>query len=656
VTDTQPGNNTHQAPPVPSPRRLPRLPWPRRRPARTADVLPHYSVSAERHDGALDTSWWTIARRLPRLSAIAVRLAWAADRRACALLCLLQLVSGAVTALGLYATTGALGPLFAAGPTPERLREALPSLAVVGAASCVRSLVAALTIATTARIGPRVDGIAEIRYLQAATRAPLAAYDDPAWCDHSEAANRAAKDAHLMTEALATVTTAVLGLTAAAGVLAHLHPVLLPLLLLAVLPRGWAAVRAARAAYLTDRHTLADRRLRHTLMFHTAGRDSALEVRANTMRTWLLDRFRAVTARLETAAADVGRTHARYQLLGDAAAGAATGGVYAALLRLTAEGSIPPAAAGTAFIAVQTSQRLLIGLVQGANASYKTGLYLADWDSFLTDTTARTALPGNPQPVPANPGLIAASNVTFRYPGSELPALKDIDVHVRRGEVLAIVGANGSGKSTLAKLLAGLYTPTAGTVTWDGTDLARTDPEHIWSRLAMLPQDFGRWPVTARENITLGQGTQDDPAITAAARAAGADTVLADLPDGLDTNLAPSWWGGRDLSGGQWQRIAAARAFYRDAPVLICDEPTSALDPLAEEAVYERIRTLSTGRTVILITHRLGSTRTADRIIVLDGGEIAEEGTHESLLLRENGAYATMWRTQAQTYGSVTQL
>ncbi|MEV7422892.1 ABC transporter ATP-binding protein [Streptomyces sp. NPDC091212] len=585
------------------------------------------------------------------MSAIVIRLAWAADRRACALLALLQMISGAVTALGLYATTGALSPLFAGGPTAERLREALPSLVIVGAAASVRSLVAALTIATTARIGPRVDGIAEVRYLEAATRAPLGSYDDPAWCDHSEAANRAAKDAHLMTEALATVTTALLGLLAAVGVLAYLHPVLLPLLLLAVVPRGWAAVRAARAAYLTDRHTLADRRLRHTLMFHTAGRDSALEVRANTMRTWLLDRFRAVTARLEDAAAEVGRTHARCQLIGDSAAGVATGCVYAALLWLTATGHIPPAAAGTAFIAVQTSQRLLMGLVQGANNSYKTGLYLDDWNTFLTETAARTTLPEQPQPAPANPQMIEAAGVTFHYPGCAQPALMDIDIRVRQGEVLAIVGANGSGKSTLAKLLAGLYTPTAGTITWDGTDLTRVAPEEVWDRLAMLPQDFGRWPVNVRENIALGQGPGDDDTVNAAARASGADSVVAALPDGLDTNLAPSWWGGRDLSGGQWQRIAAARAFYRDAPVLICDEPTSALDPLAEEAVYERIRTLSEGRTVILITHRLGSTRSADRIIVLDGGRLIEEGTHDALV-EKDGQYASMWRTQARTYGA----
>ncbi|MFI1189678.1 ATP-binding cassette domain-containing protein [Streptomyces californicus] len=161
--------------------------------------------------------------------------------------------------------------------------------------------------------------------------------------------------------------------------------------------------------------------------------------------------------------------------------------------------------------------------------------------------------------------------------------------------------------------------------------------------------------VSARENITLGQGDGDDETVMAAARASGADDVIACLADGLDTNLAPSQWGGRDLSGGQWQRLAGARAFHRkDAPVLICDEPTSALDPRAEEAVYDRIRALSEGRSVILITHRLGSTRAADRIIVLDGGRLLEEGTHDSLLAAD-GEYAALWRTQARTYADQRQ-
>ncbi|ROQ65257.1 ATP-binding cassette subfamily B protein [Streptomyces sp. CEV 2-1] len=654
MTDTAHRSATRETLTIPGPGRQLRLPWPRRRPT-GSDPIPQYTVSAERHDNALADEFTTIARRLPALAATALRLAWDADRRAVLLTAILQLATGAITAIGLYATRGALAPLLATGPTAERIQTALPSLALITGAAVGRSLVAATTLAVTARIGPRVDAIAELRYLNAATRVPLAAYDDPAWCDHSEAANRASKDAHLMIDALTALTAALLGLLAAAGILTALHPVLLPLLLLAVIPRGAAAVRGARAAHLAERHTLSDRRLRHNLIYCTAGRATALDVRANTMRNWLLGQFTTVTDRLTEHAARIGRTTARYQLLGDTMAGGAALVVYGALLALVFGGHIPAAAAGTAFIAVQSCRLLLGQLVAGINSTYKTGLYLGDWSTFLTDAEHRAQLPTTPVPVPDRPTVIAAHNVTFRYPGSELPVLENISVTVRRGEVLAIVGANGAGKSTLAKLLAGLYAPTTGTVTWDDVDLATADPEQVWARLALLPQDIARWQVSVRENIALGQGDGDDETVMAAARASGADDVIACLSDGLDTNLAPSQWGGRDLSGGQWQRLAGARAFHRrDAPVLICDEPTSALDPRAEEAVYDRIRALSEGRSVILITHRLGSTRAADRIIVLDSGRLLEEGTHETLLAAD-GEYATLWRTQARTYAGQPQ-
>ncbi|MFD8978708.1 ABC transporter ATP-binding protein [Streptomyces sp. NPDC059564] len=607
-------------------------------------------MSAERHEDAGADSFLTMVRRLPSLAATAVRLAWAADPRAVLWLVLLQLTTGALTGLTLYATRGAFVALFAAGPPAEHLRDALPSLAVISGAATVRSITAAAAITLTARIGPRVDGLAELRYLEAATRVPLASYDDPKWCDHSEAANRGSKDTHLMVDALASITASLLGILAAASILATLHITLVPLLLLAVVPRGAAAIYAARAAHHAERHTLADRRLRHTLMYHTAGRSTALDVRANTMRGWLLDQFAAVAGRLEAHAERVGRATARYQLLGDALAGTAMLLVYGALLWLVTSGHVPLAAAGTAVIAVQTSRLLLGSLVTGMHTSYRVGLYLADWASFLEDAAHRT--PDRSSVIlPEHPEVIRAEGITFTYPGSELPALDKVSVTVRRGEILAIVGANGSGKSTLAKIVAGLLTPSSGSVTWDSIDLAQADPDQVWGRLAMLPQDIARWQTNARENITLGQGCGSDEAVLAAAAAAGADEVLDRLPDGLDTNLAASLWGGRDLSGGQWQRLAAARAFYRStAPVLICDEPTSALDPRAEEAMYDRIRRLGAGRTVILITHRLGSTRNADRILVLDAGRVLEEGTHESLLAQHGSEYAAMWEKQAKTY------
>jgi ATP-binding cassette subfamily B protein len=621
----------------------------------SAVALREVRAAAERHDDVLATTTLSaMLRRLPALAAQALRLGWAADRAALITTLVLQVAAGVLVGFGLYATTGALAPLLTAGPSGERLRDALPSLVVVTLSGCARSLIAALTVAATARIGPKVDGDAEARLLDAAARVPLDAYDDPAWSDSLEAAARGSKDAHDLIDACTKVLTALLGLVAAAGVLALLHPVLVPLLLLAVVPRGWAAARAARTAYLADRRTLADRRMRHTLMFHTYGRPTALEVRACTMRGWLVGQFRMVAARLEQEAAGVGRATARLQLAGDAAAGLGTAAVYGTLIYLVTSGRIPLAVAGTAVIAVQTSQRLLGSLVAGMNTTYKVGLYVADWTAFLADSARRTLSPAPDAervPLPAAPQRITAENITFTYPGSELPALDGVSVSLARGEVVAIVGANGSGKSTLAKLLAGLYRPTTGTVAWDGVDLADADPEQVWAHVAMLPQDYARWPFTARDNITLGQGPRDEVSIRTAVTDAGADEVVARLPQGLDTSLAKSWWGGHDLSGGQWQRIAGARAFYRDqAFLLVADEPTAALDARGEEAVYDRIRRLADrGRTVLLITHRLGSTRNADRIVVLDGGRIIEQGDHDQLIAL-GGEYHTMWKIQAATY------
>jgi ATP-binding cassette subfamily B protein/ATP-binding cassette subfamily C protein len=214
--------------------------------------------------------------------------------------------------------------------------------------------------------------------------------------------------------------------------------------------------------------------------------------------------------------------------------------------------------------------------------------------------------------------------------------------------VVAFVGENGSGKTTLAKILSGLYEPDTGSVLWDATDLREVNPEELRRRMAVIAQDHTRWPLIARYNITMGTGKGEE-ALRAAAAVAGADEVIAGLPHGYRTLLDRRFKDGQELSGGQWQRIAVARGFHRDARLLICDEPTAALDARAEHALFERIRSHSDGRTVLLITHRLASVRYADRIYVLDHGEITEQGDHETLMTL-NGLYAELYTLQASAY------
>jgi ATP-binding cassette subfamily B protein len=240
--------------------------------------------------------------------------------------------------------------------------------------------------------------------------------------------------------------------------------------------------------------------------------------------------------------------------------------------------------------------------------------------------------------------------VTFAYPGAE-PVLRDLDLELTAGESLGLVGVNGAGKTTLVTLLAGMRSPTGGRITVDGAPLAELD---AWERqVAVVYQDFARFPFSAAENVGLfGDGPPDRELLAACAERAGASDVIAALPRGWDTVLSPRYGGGVELSGGQWQRVALARALYavgRGARVLVLDEPTAQLDVRAEAAFYERFLDLTAGVTSLVISHRFASVRRAHRIAVLDGGRIAELGTHADLLAAD-GTYAEMFRVQAERF------
>jgi ATP-binding cassette subfamily B protein len=210
------------------------------------------------------------------------------------------------------------------------------------------------------------------------------------------------------------------------------------------------------------------------------------------------------------------------------------------------------------------------------------------------------------------------------------------------------VGENGSGKTTLAKILALLYEPSAGVVAWDGVPLNEVDPDEIRQRIAVIMQDYTRWPLSARDNLTMGRPT-DEESLAQAASAAGADKVIEGLSKGYDTYLDRRFKDGMELSGGQWQRIAIARGFYRDAPLLICDEPTASLDARSEHALFQTVLNHAAGRTILLITHRLANVRRADRIYVLDRGRVVESGPHDQLLAA-GGLYSDLYTLQASAY------
>jgi ATP-binding cassette subfamily B protein len=245
---------------------------------------------------------------------------------------------------------------------------------------------------------------------------------------------------------------------------------------------------------------------------------------------------------------------------------------------------------------------------------------------------------------------VEADGLTFRYPGASRPVIRDVCLRIARGERIALVGENGAGKTTLVKLLIGLYQPDTGTVRLDGVPLGLGHAGQARRRIAAVFQDYATFQLTARENIGFGDLARmhDARALAEAAERAGIADVIARLAQGYDTYLGRQF-GETELSGGQWQRLALARAFFRQADLLVLDEPTAALDPLAELALFERFAELVAGRTALMISHRLGVARLADRVLVLQGGMIVEEGHHDALVAR-GGVYAALFAAQAQWY------
>ncbi|QFG23459.1 ABC transporter ATP-binding protein [Actinomadura sp. WMMB 499] len=613
-----------------------------------------------------DTGTLTMARRLPALIGQVMRLAWRAARRDLVATIVLNAVAGVFTAFGLLATTGVLTALLSAGPTPDRVRAAAPQLLLVGAAITARAACAAAGQWAQARLRPQVQRLTEQRLFGLTTAIDLTAFDDAGFQDDMHRARlRGVDSAPSMVDNTVDLFTAAVGVLAAAGALGVLHPILLPLLLLTAFPEGWAAVRAARLGYLTALDLVESRRRTWILSDLMTARAHAAEVRSFTVRDFLLHRHTVLAGHIRDVLLELARRQTVTQAQGDVLKGLATALMYAALGVLLWRGVMPLAVAGTAVLAIRTGQTSLINLVYSLNRCYEDGLYFGDYVSFCetAERRVRHREPADPAGAAAAPALrefreITAEDVTFTYPDADGPALHKVSVRLGRGEIVALVGENGSGKTTLAKILAGLYEPQDGVVRWDDLRAGDLHPEVLRGAIAVVAQDHTHWPMTAADNITMGDDL-DAPGVRAAVgratAASGADEVVAELPHGLGTLLDKRFADGHELSGGQWQRLAAARGFYRDAPLLICDEPTAALDARAEHRLFEQIRVHAArhGRTVLLITHRLASVRHADRVYVLDGGRVTEHGTHRELMAA-GGLYADLYGLQAAAYRTDT--
>lgn len=571
-----------------------------------------------------------MARRLPQLVRRSLALAWRVDRRATVGLLLCQTVTGVMQALGLVAIAGTLTALLRDGDVYHRLLQAWPSVALLAGAAGVRALLGITVNWLSSRVGPLMSREAEQMLLTGCAEVELCAYDDPGFNRDREAADRGAQvTGDLINEGQDLIASGA-SFLAGAIVLAGVHWVLLPLLVAASLPQALAQVSAARVRYLANLRSNGDNRMLSVLRWHIYTKDAADQIRAGTMAGFLSSRYRHTVARInreDRAAADQG---ARMSLAGALCGGLGSAVVWGAVVWLLATGRISVGHAGTAVFALQTVGMSVRGLVAVGARAVRTGLYMDDWTGFLDKAGGFRMRRGPHHPEP--PETIEVKSVTHRYAGKDRDALSEVSFTLRRGEVTALVGFNGSGKSTLSKLISGLYLPTSGQVLWDGVPTGDADPQALWQQVALVPQDYAHWPLTVRENVNQGQPTaRGDAAVQEACEAADADEVVDKLGAGLDTLLAREWLNGEELSGGQWQRIALARAFFRQAGLLVLDEPTANLDPRAENRIFRRLRGLARDRAVLLVTHRITNVAIADRIVVLDEGRIVQEGTYAQL-------------------------
>ncbi|MFJ4679074.1 ATP-binding cassette domain-containing protein [Kitasatospora sp. NPDC088783] len=654
-------DHTTTTAPVPGPR-TPDLPPP---PQRVREVPADGDLGGQITQGywetfegeASRTALVTIARRLPAIVMQVWGTAWRADARAAVLVAVLQLASAAMASAGLIASLGVLQKVFAGGATGQRIRAALPALAVVAALLMLRGLVDAGISHWQARLGPRVRQQLEADFLALTSRVELAAVDDPTWADEVRRANDRglyyAKNSIDKTIELASAALALLG---AAGVLGILHPVLLVLLLAAVVPKGAASVHSIRAGYLSAvrQSTLRRRMLHFSWVLYE--RNTAAELRASNVQQALLDEHRTLSAKITDEEVALGEHQSRAALLGRALGGLGMFATYAALAWMLGAGWMPLATGGAAYLAIQASQSALLRLVIAGHQVFEHALWVEDLKRF--EDSCRARLPRTGAPAPAAVQKIEVRDVRFTYPqGTQ--ALRGVSLTLRAGRKYAFVGANGSGKSTLSRILAGLYEPTGGTVHWDGADVREFDAASLTGRVALVLQDPGHWPLPALANITIGSGTlttADPERVLRAVRATGADRVIAGLDRQWHTVLSPQFEGGAELSDGNWSKIACARGLYQQAPVLVMDEPTASMDPLAEDQLFRAVLDEYAGSDTItvLVSHRLGPAVACDRVFVFDQGRIVEAGSHQELIAL-GGTYAEMFETQAAAYRTSTR-
>ncbi len=454
---------------------------------------------------------------------------------------------------------------------------------------------------------------------------------------------------------LTSTGQALVTLVSMAALLLSLHWVVGLIVLAAAIPGAAVRFLYSRRLFTWQRRRTETERQSYYAHWLLTDSGHAKEMRLFGLGDRFRDWHRSLRQRLRRELIGLVAWRSLAELGAGAAAVLAVFGTFAYVAWRAIQGDITLGDMMAYYQAFQTSLGSLQAVLRGFATLYEDSLFLSYFDEFMA-LEPRILPTEKPVPVP-RPIVdgVRFDNVVFSYPDTERTALKEVSLAIRPGEVTAFVGPNGSGKTTLVKLLCRLYDPTSGSIAVDGTDIREFDVVDLRRNMSVIFQDFAQYQLTVRENIRLGNVMLDeaDSAIEAAARDAGAGEFIARLRHGYGTVLGKWFDEGEELSVGEWQKIALARAFVRNAQILVFDEPTSALDPQAEWDVFQHIKELAKGRAVVLISHRFSTVRTADRIHIFDQGRIIESGTHEELMAL-GGRYAEMYEVQATAYRAAT--
>jgi ATP-binding cassette subfamily B protein len=592
-------------------------------------------------------------RNLPRIARSAVRLARDASPRLFYVCAAAPLLVAALLGVQVLMGKLALEAIFEAERTDGSVSDALAPLIGLVAAGAVGSFVGTFQTQAQRLLGQQVRRDSLDSTLAVTTAVDLETFESPEFFDDLQRVQTNALLQPLtLSQGLITTLGGFLGAAGLTVALFILEPLVVPLLFASALPLWLVARTTGKLEFNFNFDQTPGERLRFYLVATLIGREEAKELRAFGLGQILRRRWQdSYTDYL----ADL-RVHVRRRLLlalgGTLATVVVTSAAFALLLSFVLSGRMGLADAGAAVLAIRLLGTRIEHIFKGVTALFESSLFLEDLHRFLDRAPATTTdTPGEPAADVVPFEELIVDDVHFAYPNAEEEALRGVSLRIRAGEAVALVGENGSGKTTLAKLLGALFTPTGGRILWDGADVRDLDRRSLRRQIGVIFQDFVRYQLTARENIGFGraEAVDDIEGIADAARQAGAHDYLESLPEGYETSLGKEFTGGYDLSLGQWQRIALARAFFRQAQLLVLDEPTASLDARAENELFEYVQALAQGRSVLLISHRFSTVKSADRIYVLHDGEIVEEGSHDELVA-QSGRYAELFELQAAAY------